>query len=149
MRSKNQTIRLATEKDGLRLAEMRWAFHSEHEEPVSQTRGEFDQRFREFFADALSSGRWFIWIAEENGEIVSHVYVFVVSKVPRPNETSETWGYITNVFTVPCSRSTGVGSALMDAVANWAMSQKLELLLVWPSEESVMFYERAGVREHS
>lgn len=123
---------------------MRWEFHVEHEEPLSQTFDEFSGRFDSFLREALASGRWFVWVAEADKEIVSHIYVFVVPKVPRPSMASDAWGYVTNVYSEDSHRGHGVGSRLLQAVIEWALEQRLELLIVWPSEDSVAFYERAG-----
>ena len=51
---------------------------------------------------------------------------------------------MTTVSTVPECRNQGVGSALMERVKAWSREQDLEELIVWPSERSVPFYERAG-----
>ncbi len=56
---------------------------------------------------------------------------------------------MTNVYTKPGYRRQGIGSALMQHVQQWARKHKLELLIVWPSEASVPFYERAGFRSHN
>lgn len=138
------TIRLADEHDAQRLAQMRWDFHAEHREPISQTYEEFSDRFASFLSAGLASARWFVWVAENGGKIVSHIYVFVVPKVPRPTDTWDSWGYMTNVYTIPGYRGSGVGSTILTKVTAWARSKNLELLLVWPSEESARFYERAG-----
>ena len=43
-------------------------------------------------------------------------------------------------------RPEGIGARLMAHVLAWAQEQELESLIVWPSETSVRFYERAGFR---
>jgi GNAT superfamily N-acetyltransferase len=55
------------------------------------------------------------------------------------------WGYLTNCYVLPPYRKEGVGSGLLDAVKGWAEAQRLELLVVWPSERSYPFYERSGL----
>jgi GNAT superfamily N-acetyltransferase len=144
MKTVSTVIRLATKSDGPKLAQMRWDFHSEDKEPISQTIEEFANRFQVFLGEALDTGKWFVWVAEVEGQIVSHIFVYVVSKVPRPSRTTNAWGYVTNVYTTPNHRGRGVGSKLMEAVVHWARSEALELLLVWPSDDSADFYRRAG-----
>jgi ABC-type antimicrobial peptide transport system ATPase subunit len=39
-----------------------------------------------------------------------------------------------------------VGSKLMDKVKAWCCERNMEELIVWPSERSVRFYERAGFK---
>lgn len=144
MKAGSPSLRLATAHDAQQLAAMRWSFHSEDNEPVSQTLKQFTERFQKFFAEALTSGRWFVWVADQDGKIISHVYVYVVPKVPRPSRTTDSWGYVTNVYTDPSHRGKGVGSKLMDAATDWAMKERLELLIVWPSDDSADFYRRSG-----
>jgi GNAT superfamily N-acetyltransferase len=76
--------------------------------------------------------------------IISHIYVVKVKKVPKPGKLNGSWGYVTAVYTVPEHQNKGIGSMLMDAVKEWSRQQELELLIVWPSERSVPFYDRAG-----
>ncbi len=142
--------RMAVEDDCEALARMRWDFHSEDEPDVEQTWEEFQVRFGEFFKRALDGGRWFIWVAEAGGQIVSHIYVYAVPRVPRPDRSSASaWGYVTNVYTAPASRGQGIGGGLLAAVRAWASERDLELLLTWPDRRSVTFYERAGFQRSS
>ena len=48
------------------------------------------------------------------------------------------------MYAVPEARNSGIGSALLRHVTGWARERNLELLLLWPSDRSVPFYERAG-----
>ena len=45
---------------------------------------------------------------------------------------------------LPEVRNAGVGQRLLTAIKDWASSENLELLVVWPSERAYPFYERAG-----
>ena len=94
--------------------------------------------------EGIASGRWTIWLAEADGEIASHAYIGLIDKIPRPTRGSRWLGYVTNVYTRPEQRGRGIGTALLEQVTAWAVEHDIELLVVWPSEESVGFYERAG-----
>lgn len=87
---------------------------------------------------------WVYWIAELEGEIVSHIFVQRVRGVPRPFWLNNAYGYVSNVYTKPTYRRRGIGSQLMQHVLNWARHQEIDVLIVSISEESVTFYERAG-----
>jgi GNAT superfamily N-acetyltransferase len=137
-------IRTATAADVPALADMRCAFTFEDLEPSATRRDDFEQAFEEIVGAGISSGRWTVWVAETEGEIVSHVYVGLIEKIPRPTRENRWIGYVTNVYTRPDQRGRGVGAALLDRVTSWATAEDVELLVVWPSEESVGFYERAG-----
>ena len=45
---------------------------------------------------------------------------------------------------LPAYRGQGIGSRLLAQVKAWAREQDLEFLILWPAEESIPFYERAG-----
>lgn len=137
--------RMATDEDLAQLAELRWDFRSEDgtEQPVVD-REEFVEGCTEFLRRGLESGYHTYWIAEHAGEIVSQIFVHRIDLVPRPCKAQDQFGYITNNYTKPTYRNQGIGSELMSRVKRWARDEDLELLIVYPSEEAVTFYERAG-----
>jgi len=137
------SIRLATSRDSAALVEMRRAFTLE-DEPLGGLRPDYEADMRPFFEEGLDSGRWKVWIAEADGEVVSHVYLALVDKVPRPTRINRSIGYMTNVYTRPADRGTGIGAELLNAVTDWTQSNDVELICVWPSETSVSFYRRNG-----
>jgi len=51
---------------------------------------------------------------------------------------------VTNVYTAPGHRNRGFGGRVLEATKNWAGEEDVELLVVWPSEESVSFYRQHG-----
>ena len=136
--------RLATAGDVPELARMRWAFRTETGEIPIEDETRFAERYARFVADGLASGRWTYWVAEDDGALVAHMAVCTVRSVPRPSRATDQWGYLTDCYTRPAHRGRGVGSALLAHVRDWASRQDLELLIVWPSDPSARFYERAG-----
>ena len=138
------SIRLATARDAAELARLRWDFSPDEVAASGQSFAEFARDFEQFLHDALRSGDWSIWMAEQEGRLIANIYVNLVHKVPRPGRFGQRYGYVTNVYTEPDVRNAGIGSALLQRVIAWAREQRLELLLVWPSDESVRFYLRAG-----
>ena len=142
--------RMATEADVSELAQMRWDFRLE--EAPGATRHDqatFLDACTAFLRQGLVEQRWTYWIAQKETIIVSHIYVQRVPKVPKPNRLDEALGYITNVYTRPSYRGQGIGTQLMKHVLAWAREHDLESLIVWPSEASIRFYERAGFRGSS
>jgi GNAT superfamily N-acetyltransferase len=137
-------IRQYEEKDVPRLIRMRFDFTAESKEIDPALFEPFHQECSQFFQELKESGRWHIWVAEVEGEIVSHVFVQTIDTVPRPGRVKSPWAYVTNVYTVPAYRSQGIGGRIMDEVNKWAKGNGITFLLVWPSETSVAFYERHG-----
>ena len=138
------TIRRATVADVPVLAELRHEFTFEDPEQPIELREDYQEAFAEIIGRGITTGRWTVWVAETDGAIVAHVYVGLIDKIPRPTRQDRWIGYLTNVYTRPEHRGRGVGAALLDRVTSWATEHDVELLVVWPSEESVGFYERAG-----
>jgi GNAT superfamily N-acetyltransferase len=73
-----------------------------------------------------------VWVAELDGAILSHVFVGVIEKIPRPTPDHKTIGYLTNVYARPEFRDRGIGGRVLDAVTAWARQTDVELLAVWP-----------------
>jgi GNAT superfamily N-acetyltransferase len=138
-------FRVATDRDLTQLAELRWDFRGENgtERPVV-SREKFIEVCKVFLKRGLESGYHTYWIAEQAGEIISQVFVHRIELVPRPCKIQDQFGYITNNYTKPAYRNKGIGSELMRRVKRWARDEDLELLIVYPSEEAVTFYERTG-----
>jgi GNAT superfamily N-acetyltransferase len=139
--------RIATEADLDALAQMRWDFRLE-EAPGATVH---DQASRKeacttFLRQGLIEQRWTYWVAQEKTQLVSHISIQRIPKVPKPNWLDDALGYVTNVYTRPAYRGKRIGTQLMNHVLQWAREQDLESLIVWPSEMSVGFYERAGFR---
>ena len=138
-------IRLAARADIEALVEMRLAFTFEDPE-TSETMGrsEFEAECSGFLAEAISSGRWQIWVAELGSQIVAHVYVALIDKVPRPVRENAKIAYLTNVYTRPELRGRGIGAQLIRRAQAAAREARVELMIVWPAEESIDFFKREG-----
>jgi GNAT superfamily N-acetyltransferase len=134
------SIRLAAQPDIAVLVEMRRDFTSEDAKPSES----FEAECAAFLADAISSGRWHIWVAELDGRLVSHAFVALIDKVPRPGRESARIAYLTNVYTLQEYRGRGIGAEVVRRAQQASREANVELMIVWPSDESVEFYERAG-----
>ena len=122
---------------------MRWQHEFEQEPFDTDNKEDFIQFCAEHLKDRFREDLY-CWVAAENGLIIAHIYIAKIKKVPKPQEFDGAWGYTTAVYCISEYRNKGIGSALMEKVKEWCVNQKLELLIVWPSERSVPFYERAG-----
>ena len=68
-----------------------------------------------FLRWGIGDGSWVCWVAELEGQIVSHICLRRVRKVPKPNRLHDEIGYVTNVYTRPAYRGRGIGSAQCDS----------------------------------
>lgn len=137
-------IRKAREEDIEPLILMRWEFTLEHQPEVKDDYKKFATECKAFLLQAIKGDSWHIWIAEMDGVIVSHIYIQLIDKVPRPGRITYPFAYMTNVYTAPDYRSQGIGSQLLRTIQEWAAERKFEFIIVWPSEESREFYARNG-----
>lgn len=143
-------IRRAALADVDELVAMRRDFTFEDGESQRRTsRPQYEAECREFLTEAISAGRWDIWVAEVSGQIASHVYVALIDKVPRPVRENGRIAYMTNVYTRPAHRASGIGGKLVQRAQEAARQADVELMIVWPSAESIAFYKRHGFREAS
>ena len=140
----NAATRLAGREDLESLGYLRWQFDHEGQED-----GDPEARLQ-FIADFVESqdDRLFHWLAEVNGETVAVMSIRKVKKVPKLGALDRYWGYLTNCYVLPDYRNQGIGTELLSAVTNWAKEEQLELLIVWPSDRSCPFYDRAGFQRH-
>ncbi|GAA2073778.1 GNAT family N-acetyltransferase [Actinomadura alba] len=138
------TVRRPQPADAPALAELRWAFKREDDEgpphgAVLPT-GEAERWIR----DRLGGGRWLARVAEADGEIRGHVFLHLVERMPDPYGESAPIGYTTNFYVMPGRRNQGIGSALLQALDEYARRMALDTLIVWPGERSASLYRRSG-----
>jgi ribosomal protein S18 acetylase RimI-like enzyme len=135
--------RQATTSDFPILASMRWDFQNEFKDAKGPlcSKEDFITAFIDF---SMVEKSLFHFVAENNHEIVAHISVHVINKIPKPGELCSAIGYVTNTYTKPEYRNQGIGTKLLQHLINFAQQQPIELLIAWPSEQSVTFYERNG-----
>lgn len=140
-----EVIRLATLDDVDNLVQMRWDFSEDEHINDIVSFEEFHKICSEFLIKAISGGEWYIWVAEIEKNIVSHMYLQLIHKVPRPGKSPDPYfGYVTNVYTRSDYRSRGIGTKIHTAMEQWSKEKNVEFLILWPSSESVQFYSRNG-----
>jgi GNAT superfamily N-acetyltransferase len=147
--SPDPLVRRATAEDAAELARLRWEHCFElYVHPTDPAAGldadAFREAFERFLVGALGGGRWAVWVAEAGGRVVGTVSVETVTMVPTPWKVERRWGYVTSVQVDPAFRAGGIGRMMMDAAAAWARDTGLRLLRLWPSDNSVAFYESMG-----
>jgi GNAT superfamily N-acetyltransferase len=150
------TFRLARPDELPELAEMRWQFRAEHDaahpnfDPSEKAHAEFIAACLEILRAGFSEGHWAYWVAvQEDGLILSNLYVYRIPKLPRPGRLQSQIGYITSVFTRPAWRGQGIGSQLMQHVKAWGTENGVERMILWPAEGRQNFYSRLGFHPSS
>jgi GNAT superfamily N-acetyltransferase len=115
------TIRRATGADVAELARLRWEFKLEEEPaaPDAGARRAFLSECETWLRTRLDGG-WKAWVAEPDGQIVGHVFVSVVERMPSPTGIDAPIGYVTNFYVAPRYRDRGIGASLLEAVNDYA-----------------------------
>jgi GNAT superfamily N-acetyltransferase len=138
-------IRSARHGDIEQLVEMRRDFTFEDfEQGAARERPGYADDCQRFLAEALTTGSWQIWIAEVDEWVVSHAFLALIDKVPRPIRHHTRIAYLTNVYTRPEYRGQGIGAEIIRRAQAAAREADVELIIVWPGDESIDFYERQG-----
>jgi GNAT superfamily N-acetyltransferase len=137
-------IRPATLVDAPALARLRFQFRAGLGE-ANEAEETFVGRAAAWFATRLAADSWRGWVAvDRHDEIVGHVFVQLVEKIPNPLPEPEAIGYLTNFYVVPRWRNRGLGRRLIGAALAACDSLDLESVILWPTEESLSLYERHG-----
>ena len=140
-------IRLAEEKDFYQLAEMRWKHKAEDDISYGETnivgvdKGKFIDEYVSFLNNDSS---YKIFVMEQEGIIIAAMYVAILRKVPTPKSNKSYIAYLTNVHTLKEHRNRGNGTALLSYVKNFLKEKGCELVIVWPSDNSINWYLKNG-----
>lgn len=137
-------FRRAIARDIPRLAELRWDMRLEGGEAPDEGREAFVTACAAYYERSLSGGLQTHWVAELEGRIVATISLHEVEMLPRPGRLDDRFGCITNNYTQASARGRGIASGLLRHVMDHCEASDLELLIVWPSEQAVPFYERLG-----
>ncbi len=131
-------VRRATEADVRALGELRWEFKEGG--GSNEDRAAFVTRYRAHF----SQNPALHWVVEDDGSVIGMATLRLAAKEPSPGKRHDAIGYLTNVYIKPQYRGRGRGTELLYALIDDARSGPVELLIVWPSEESRLLYRRLG-----
>ena len=135
-------IRPAAPVDARALAELRWEFRA-GKTPPTETHDAFVDRCEAWMSVELARGVWRAWVAEQDGRVVGQIWLQVLSKLPNPAEEREHHAYISNVYVTPSARG-GVGTRLLRTAIDWARSNNIDRVVLWPTVRSRTMYERHG-----
>ena len=95
--------------------------------------------------DRLTTGSpWRCWVADGERGLVAHLWLQLIEKIPNPGSELETHAYITNVYVAPASRGNGTGAALIEAALAFCRVQRIDSVILWPTERSRTLYARFG-----
>jgi GNAT superfamily N-acetyltransferase len=93
----------------------------------------------------LADGRYFGFIAEEDGFAIGGVGLMVIDWPPHPNHpTDDRRGYVLNLFVMPDWRGEGVAKRLMAAAESAFIERGIVYAILHATEAGRPLYERTG-----
>ena len=145
-------LRMAQEKDYMQIAEMKW-LHCEEDDAdynTSNLVGADKDKFLAEFIQFLKEHREYkIFVACDNGVVISSMFVYVIPKTPKPNRKQKYISYLTNVYTLKEYRNKKIGTELLTYVKEYLAKEDCELIFVWPSENSINWYARNDFKQEN
>ncbi len=145
-------IRTANEADYTELALMKWEHGAEDDIDYGEHNldGVDKKSFLNEFISFLNNNKEYrIVVAEENGIVVSAMFVYLIPKLPKPSGNAKYIAYLTNVYTKKEYRNKGIGTRILEYIKNDLIEKKCELLFAWPSDNSIAWYKRNGFNENN
>jgi GNAT superfamily N-acetyltransferase len=143
LKAQSITYRSAVPQDADALAVLRYEFRSQLAE-VQEQPAEFIVRCTQWMRARLSSAEWLAWLAESEREMVGHIWLHPIEKIPNPIEEPERLAYITNTYVRDNFRALGAGGELLRLALDWCRRHEVDRVILWPSERSRSLYARHG-----
>jgi GNAT superfamily N-acetyltransferase len=138
------SVRPAVPGDAATLARLRYDLRAEMVHTAEQTSA-FLARCERWMRERLEDDAlWRCWVAEQGGEVAGTIWLQIIEKIPNPLGEYEQHGYITNFFVRKGARGAGVGSALLATLLGAGETQRVDALILWPTERSRALYARHG-----
>jgi GNAT superfamily N-acetyltransferase len=114
----------------------------------SETLDAVDIASREYFADALRTGSYVGWLAEEltQRRIVGGGGLVLARWPGYPCETLAKRAWILNMYTEPEARRQGIANQLLKAMITWCRNSGFGSVSLHASAAGRRLYERAGFK---
>ena len=112
---------------------------------------EYQQKLRNelnaYFTQALAEKRFFAYLAELKGEILSFG-AMVIKKIPGDfNQSSYLEGDILNMFTVPFARRKGISAMILQQLINEARNRGISKVSLHTTKDGEKLYRKFGFSE--
>lgn len=102
---------------------------------------------KEYLLQAIPSNTFIAWIAEYDGKLIGMSGMVIWQMLPKYSVPTGRTGYILNMYTLPGTRKTGIGTRLLSKLIGEAKPLGLDYLHLHASEEGMKVYRQAGFVE--
>ena len=106
---------------------------------------EMTASFRIWLEPRLEDGRYFGWMAEQDGQSVGGIGLMVIDWPPHPSHPSDDRrGYVLNVYVEPEWRGQGIAKRLMAAADQAFAARGIDYAILHATAAGRPLYERTG-----
>lgn len=123
-------LRLANKSDITQLCHLKWQALQESTDTNDNDKATFQERYGAFLLMVLTNPDWKIWLAEQNGHIIGHIYAQRVVKEVVFGEDATYSVKLSNFYTTPFCRKQGILQTLFAAVMAWLQSHRYEYTII-------------------
>ena len=101
----------------------------------------------QYFSEALAENRFFAFLAEQEGVVLSFG-AMVLKKIPGDfNQSSYLEGDILNMYTVPFARRKGISGMILQQLLNEAVNRGISKVSLHTSKDGEKLYRKFGFSE--
>lgn len=136
------TIRRATLADIGVLTDLRQRFLAE----IGYASDAVPSAVQSYLAEALPTGDFVAFVAENDGQVVATSGVQIFQKPPHGRNLSGKEGFVLNMFTLPEWRGRGIATALMQRILAFVREKGATCVRLHASEQGLGIYTRLGFR---
>jgi ribosomal protein S18 acetylase RimI-like enzyme len=84
-------------------------------------------------------------VLDDGKQLLGHVWVQLLEKIPNPVDEPELHAYVTNFYIVPEKRDRGLGRKLLNEALSWSRAQGADSVILWATPGSRSLYRRCGL----
>lgn len=145
----NELSRIQIRKIGLGEVELLTTYRIAY---LTEMQGEQNEEYllklkdelNEYFTQALTEDRFFAFLAELNGEILSFG-AMVIKKIPGDfNQSIYLEGDILNMYTVPFARRKGISALILQQLLNEARERGISKVSLHTTKDGEKLYRKFG-----
>ena len=103
-----------------------------------------DEELERFFREGLADGSVVVWVAEDEGEIVSTAGVCFYNYPPTFRNATGKIAYLTNVYTKDEFRNRGIATDLLKHIMDEIKAEKCGITRLHASSQGRRMYEKMG-----
>lgn len=138
-------IRRAGDDDVAAVAALRLSFLADElGDPALLEDGSLRDQLTDFVERSVAAGRWWSWLAEDDGAVVGGLSMLVQEVPPHPRDPRSLDGFVFNVWVRPDHRRAGIGRRLLDACLATAETSGLRRVALVTTDDGRHLYDAAG-----